>query len=187
IRSTRFRSRCSREGALRCSERALISAHVRIRNSTSARTSSGAALAAAGSTFRVGYQVPQPRPLFRRSDFARYAGVIERRHINQKASGQCDVAGNPRALLAQRFFGDLYDNLLALFQHVRDQLCAARMLRTAVTVSTAVPVLRTPSAIIAPATTIAAAPTRRILHARTEIAAHARLERRLRRCLRAFG
>ena len=50
MRSTRFRSRWRIEGALRCSDRALISPHVRVRNSTSARTSSGAALAAAVRT-----------------------------------------------------------------------------------------------------------------------------------------
>jgi hypothetical protein len=113
--------------------------------------------------------------------------VIQRRHVNQESPGQCDVAGNARAFLAQRFLGDLYDDFLALLQHVRDQLRAPRLLRTPmVAVSAAVPVLRTPSAIIAPATTIAAATTRRILHARTEIAAHARLERLLRRRWRAL-
>ena len=39
-----------RDGALRCSERDLISAQVRVRNSTSVRTSSGGALAAAVRT-----------------------------------------------------------------------------------------------------------------------------------------
>ena len=127
--------------------------------------------------FRVVHQMPQARAFFRRSDFARDAGVIQRRHVNQETPRQRDVAGDARALLAQRLLGDLDDDFLALLQHVRDQLRAARLLRTPMAVSTAVPVLRTPSAIIAPATAIAAATARGILHARAEIVAHARLER----------
>src|SRR5271169_1543896 len=130
--------------------------------------------------------MPQTRAFFRGSDFARYSGVIQCRHVNQKAPGQCDVAGDARAFFAQRFLRDLYDYFLALLQHVRDQLRATRLLRLSVTVPAAVPVLRTASAVIAPATTIAAATTRGILHAGTKIAAHARLERLLRRRLRAF-
>jgi hypothetical protein len=52
--------------------------------------------------------------------------------------------------------------------------------------SATVPVLRAPTAVIAPAATITAATTRGILHARAEIAAHARLEGLLRRGLRTF-
>ena len=148
----------------------MISDHVRVRNSTSARTSSGAALAAAVRTMKpppeaaLGFvdQMAQARAFFGGSDFARDAGVIERGHINQKAAGQRDVAGDARAFLAQRFLGDLHDDFLALLEHVRDQLRCARLLRAAVTVPAAVAVLAGggPS-VVAPAAAIAAATTTR--------------------------
>jgi len=56
-----------------------------------------------------------------------------------------------------------------------------------VAVSSAVTVLRTAASVIAPATTIAAAATRGILHSRAEIAADTRLERLLRRRWQTFG
>src|SRR5271155_5812187 len=130
--------------------------------------------------------MPQTRALFRGSDLARHAGVIQRRHIDQEAPGQRDVAGDARAFFAQRFLGDLYDDFLALLEHIRNQLRTSGLLWAPMAVSAAVPVLGTTPSVIAPATAIAAATTSGILHARAEIAAHARLKRLLRRRLRAF-
>jgi hypothetical protein len=72
----------------------------------------------------------------------------------------------------------LNDDFLALLKHVRDELSAARLLRAMMAMSAAVSVLRTATAIIA--TSPIPAATRRILHARAKIIAHARLERLLR-------
>ena len=47
--------------------------------------------------------------------------MVDGRHIDQVPARQGDVRSNARALLAQRLFGDLDDNLLALFQEVGDQ------------------------------------------------------------------
>ena len=53
-------------------------------------------------------------------DLARYADVIDGRHVDQEAAGQGDVRGDAGALLSQRFFGDLDDDLLPLAQQVGD-------------------------------------------------------------------
>ena len=111
--------------------------------------------------------------LFGGSDFARNAGVIERGHVHQEAAGQGDVAGDARAFLAERFLGDLDDDFLALLEHVRDELSAARRLR-AMAVPAAVAVLRTAAAIVAASATFPAA-ARWILHARAKIIADAGL------------
>ena len=42
------------------------------------------------------------------------------RHIDQEAARQSDVAGDARALFAERFLGDLDDDVLAGFQHFGD-------------------------------------------------------------------
>src|SRR5208283_576486 len=85
---------------------------------------------AARAALRVVHQMTQPRAVFRRGDLARNPGVVERRHINEEASRQCDVAGDARALLAERLFRDLDDDFLALLEHVRDKLRApGRLLR----------------------------------------------------------
>ena len=47
--------------------------------------------------------------------------MIHRRHVDQEAAGQRDVTGDARALLADRFLGNLHQNLLAFFQQVGDQ------------------------------------------------------------------
>ena len=79
--------------------------------------------------------------------------MIERRHIDQKASGKRDVAGDARALFAERLLGDLDDDFLALLQHVRDELRTAR-LRDVMTmaVTTAATMLRTASTVVATST-----------------------------------
>ena len=189
MRSTRFKSRCSSDGDFRCSERDLVSAHECVRNSTSARTSSGGALAAAVRTmkppparaFRVVHQMPKPGALFGGSNLARNAGVIERRHVHQVAARQRDVAGDARAFLAERFLGDLHDNFLALLEHVRNQLRAARRGAVMAVAMTAVPVLRAAAAIVATAaiaiSAALASPPRGMLHSRTEIALDARTGR----------
>ena len=71
-------------------------------------------------------EMAQTRAIFGGSDFARDAGVIERRHVDEIAAGQSDVARDARAFLAERLFGDLDDDFLALLQHVGDELrCGA--------------------------------------------------------------
>ena len=63
----------------------------------------------------------QPQALFVGSDLARDASVIHRRHVDEEASRQRDVAGDARALLADRLFGDLHQNFLTFLQQVGDQ------------------------------------------------------------------
>ncbi len=72
-------------------------------------------------------KMAQARAVFRGGDFARDAGVIERGHVHQVAPGQRDVAGDARAFLAERLFGDLHDDFLPLLEHVGNQLRAARL------------------------------------------------------------
>ena len=63
----------------------------------------------------------QPLALFFGSNLARHAGVIDRRHVDQEAAGQGDVAGDAGALFADGFFGDLNQNFLTFFEQVGDQ------------------------------------------------------------------
>src|SRR5580693_6109151 len=44
--------------------------------------------------------------------------MFHRGHVDHKAAGQRDVRSNAGAFLAQRLFGDLNDDLLALFEQV---------------------------------------------------------------------
>src|SRR5689334_14379237 len=46
--------------------------------------------------------------------------MVHRGHINQIASRQRDVAGNARAFLRNRLFGNLDQNFLAFFEQVAD-------------------------------------------------------------------
>ena len=78
----------------------------------------------------------QPLALFLRSDFARDSGVIHRRHVDQEAAGQRDVAGDARAFLADRFLGNLYQNFLPFLEQIADLrdvlgFAAAKAARTA--------------------------------------------------------
>jgi hypothetical protein len=125
----------------------------------------------------------QAGAIFGGSDFARDAGVIERGHVDEIAAGKGDVAGDARAFLAERLFGDLDNDFLALLQHVGNQLSTARrramavamasraMLRTAATVGT-------PTAIVT-ASAVASATTRGVLHARAVIVLDASVPRLL--------
>src|SRR5580692_8923251 len=58
---------------------------------------------------------------------------MNRRHIDQEAAGERDVAGDARALFAERFLGDLDDDILAGFQHFAAELRTARRARMAMT------------------------------------------------------
>ena len=62
----------------------------------------------------------QPLALFIRADLARYANMIDRGHVDEKASGQRDVAGNPRAFFSHRFFRYLDKYFLAFLQQIAD-------------------------------------------------------------------
>ena len=119
-------------------------------------------------------EMAQASAVFGGSDFARDAGVIERRHVDEIAAGKSDVAGDARAFFAERLFGDLDDDLLALLQHVGNELrCGAAacdghgcglpvaVLRAAATVGT--------SAAIVTASAVASSATRGVLHARAVI------------------
>ena len=63
----------------------------------------------------------QALALFFGRNLARHAGVIHRRHVDQEAAGQRDVAGDARAFLADGLLGDLDQNFLAFFEQVADQ------------------------------------------------------------------
>ena len=63
----------------------------------------------------------QALALFVGGDLARDADVIHRRHVNQEASGQRDVAGDARALLADGLLGNLDQDLLPFLQQVGDE------------------------------------------------------------------
>src|SRR5207253_9549741 len=54
-------------------------------------------------------------------DAARDADVIHRGHVDEEASGERDVAGDPRALAGDRVLRDLDDDLLPFAQQVRDR------------------------------------------------------------------
>ena len=98
---------------------------------------------------------------------------MNRGHVDQEAAGQRDMTGDPRALLAQRFLGDLDDDFLTGLEHFRNELrpprsgmaavmagCTALESLTATITATAIGT----SAVIA---------TERPLEARTRIAADA--------------
>ena len=62
----------------------------------------------------------QAQALFVAGDFARNAGVFQRRHVDHVSSRQRDMGSNARALLAQRLLGDLNDDLLAFLEQLGD-------------------------------------------------------------------
>src|SRR4051812_16339882 len=64
------------------------------------------------------YELTQADALAVGFDLARDADVLDRRHVNQITSGQGDVRSDARALLGNRLFGDLNQNLLAFAQEV---------------------------------------------------------------------
>ena len=64
---------------------------------------------------------------------------MDRGHVDQEAARQSDVAGDARALLAERFLGDLDDDVLAGLQHFGNELRAARGAGTASLIATVMP------------------------------------------------
>jgi hypothetical protein len=73
-------------------------------------------------SLRFGHHAAQPRAVFRGANAARHADVVHRGHVDQVAARQSDVAGDARALLAQRLLGDLHDDFFARLQHFGNQL-----------------------------------------------------------------
>jgi hypothetical protein len=107
--------------------------------------------------------------------------VIERGHVDEIAAGKSHVARDARAFLAERLFGDLDDDFLALLQQVGNELGASRgravsvamasgaLMRAAAAVGT--------SAAIVTASAVTSASARWVLHARTVIVLDARVPR----------
>src|SRR6185295_17819608 len=84
--------------------------------------------AAGKGSLSVSYNAPQARALLGGRNTARYADVVHCRHIHQIASRQRDVAGDPGALLAQRFLGDLNQDFLSGLEHFGNELRTALLL-----------------------------------------------------------
>ena len=95
-----------------------------------ARAGSGRADDEAAGKCSLGFvhQAPQSRAVFGRADAPRDADMIDRRHVDEEAPGQRDVARDARSLFTKRFFCYLYDNFLARLQHFGNQLRAAVLL-----------------------------------------------------------
>ncbi len=100
----------------------------------SARISSSVASPAAVRTMKPpGYALPasltsraQARAIFGAHDFARHAGVMHGRHVDQEAAGKRDVTRDARALFAERLLGDLDDDILTGLEHFGNELRTAR-------------------------------------------------------------
>src|SRR5580704_7150357 len=71
-------------------------------------------------------QTAEARTILGRDNFARNAGVMDRGHVHQEAARQSDVAGDARALFAERLLGDLDDHVLTGLQHFGNELRTAR-------------------------------------------------------------
>src|SRR5882724_8699241 len=84
-------------------------------------------------------ETTKPRAIFRGDDFARDAGVMDGGHIDQEAARQRDVAGDARALFAERLLGDLDDDILAGLQHFGNKLRTARGTGTTTLIATVMP------------------------------------------------
>src|SRR5277367_3689506 len=52
-------------------------------------------------------QTAETRTVFRAGNLSRNADVVNRGHVDQEATRKSDVTGDARALLAERFLGDL--------------------------------------------------------------------------------
>src|SRR5579859_322409 len=70
-------------------------------------------------------ETAEARAIFRAFDFARDADVIDGRHVDEETAGKRYVAGDARAFFAERFFGDLDDNILTRLKHFTDELRTA--------------------------------------------------------------
>src|SRR5713226_5565196 len=122
---------------------------------------------------------------------------MNRGHVDQEAAGQRDVAGDARALFAERLLGNLDDDVLAGLQHLGNELGTTRRNGTAslvapirswaagptafetrpaagasAAVGTATAAIRAPATAIA--ATVASIAAERPLEARTRVAADAR-------------
>src|SRR6266849_6470305 len=64
---------------------------------------------------------------------------MDRGHVDQETARQSDVAGDARALFAERLLGDLDDDVLAGLQHFGNELGTARGPGTATLVATVLP------------------------------------------------
>src|SRR5258706_11161672 len=71
-------------------------------------------------------QTTQTRAIIGGRDFARYADVVDRGHVDQEATRQCHVAGDASAFFAERLLGDLDDDVLPGLQPFGNELRAAR-------------------------------------------------------------
>ena len=69
------------------------------------------------SAARFANEPAETRTIFRAVNFPRDADVVNRRHVDEEAARESDVAGDTRALLAEGFLGDLDDDFLTGFQH----------------------------------------------------------------------
>src|SRR5260370_858926 len=119
-----------------------------------------AGISAAGFTD----ETTKPRAVFGGDNFARYPGVMDRGQLDQAAARQSDVAGDARALLAERFLGDLDDDVLAGLQHFGNELRAARRTPSASLITAVLPgaagtAFETRSAAAGASATIAASAT----------------------------
>src|SRR2546421_3652931 len=56
---------------------------------------------------------------------------MDRGHVDQEATRQSDVAGDPGSLLAERLLGDLDNDILAGLEHLGNELRTARRARMA--------------------------------------------------------
>ena len=165
---------------MRGSDCVRIFSQVRPRNSTSAAdllfrsaVRRGAHDESAGEgAFGFGDHMAQARTFLGRVDAPRDADVIDRGHVDQKTARQGHVAGDARALFAQRLLGDLHDDFLAGLQHFGDELRPARF----------VPMVGPPRVALLAA--IAAAPAHGPLEARALRFGDARGHGVLRRSLR---
>src|SRR5580704_12991903 len=119
--------------------------------------------ASAGCALGVVDEMAEAGTIFGGRNFARDAGVVERWHIDEEAAGQSDVAGDTRALFAERLFGDLDDDFLSLLQRIGDELRAARRLRAMRAVAAALSMLRATAAIVT-ASAVASTAASWVLH-----------------------
>src|SRR5260370_39558179 len=71
---------------------------------------------------------------------------MNRGHVDQEAARQSDVAGDSRALLTERLFGDLDDDVLAGLQHFGNELRTARGARMASLIAAVLPRATGPAA-----------------------------------------
>ncbi len=74
---------------------------------------------------RFANQAAESRAIVGAGDFARNADVIDGRHVNQETARESDVTGDARALLAERFLGDLDDDFLTGLEHFGNELRTA--------------------------------------------------------------